>query len=321
MSKLRSVFMVFFTISTLCLLSGCNQENKDDNLPKIKVIHELGQSELSENPQKVVVFNTATLDTMDAMDIKIVGVPQSGVTLPDYLAKYKTKEYVNVGTLFEPDYEVLSQIDPDLIVSGGRTADSYIKLSKIAPTIAIGNKSAQFRESLMNAITELGLIFHKEEIAQSMIEKFNEKIEVIQAITIKKAEQNEANALVLMINGGKFANFGAGSRFGFIFDSLGFTTAQGLSQKDKAQHGNVLSAELIAKVNPDWLFVINRDNAVGANQTSSEVYLKENPLIIKTKAWEKGQIIYINSAEVYLTGGYQAYMRLMDQILEALNKN
>lgn len=315
--------LVTILLSTLFLASCDHQTAKtEDHAPKITLTHEMGETQINENPQSVVVFNTATLDTMDALNIKIAGVPQSGVHYPTYLQKYATKEYLNVGTLFEPNYEVLSEIDPDLIVSGGRTLDAYLKLSEIAPTIALGNNNQlNYQENLINTLTDLGFIFHKEALAKELIQKFNQSVIDIEQQTALLDQNNENTAMILMINGGKFASYSAGSRFGFIFDSLGFKFPEGLPNNINGQHGNVVSPELVAQINPSWLFVLNRDQATGANPASSVLIIEDNPMLSRTEAFKKNQIIYFNSDEIYIAGGYQAYLNLMQQIQQALAHN
>ena len=42
----------------------------------------------------------------------------------------------------------------------------------------------------------------------------------------------------------------------------------------------------------------------------------DNALVAGTTAWEKGQVIYLNSANVYVAGGgYQSMMDAMDTLL------
>lgn len=39
---------------------------------------------------------------------------------PDYLSEYMSDEYVNVGSLFEADYDTLDLLNPELIIYGNR---------------------------------------------------------------------------------------------------------------------------------------------------------------------------------------------------------
>lgn len=91
--------------------------------------------------------------------------------------------------------------------------------------------------------------------------------------------------MVLMISGGKMSAYTPGSRFGFIFDELGFTPAATFAESGR--HGNVVTSEFILNANPDWLFVLDRDNAIGRTEGQSAQQVLDNPLIHKTKAWQK----------------------------------
>lgn len=72
---------------------------KDSNGEKIEV---------KQKPQKVVVFDNGSLDTLDALGVgdKVVGAATKN--LPDYLAKYK--EVDSAGGLKEPDLEKINQM-------------------------------------------------------------------------------------------------------------------------------------------------------------------------------------------------------------------
>ena len=68
-----------------------------------------------------------------------------------------------------------------------------------------------------------------------------------------------------------------------------------------AGHGQAISFEFILKTNPDWLFVLDRDAAIGREGASASKLL-DNPLVNATKAAKKKQIVYLNSANWYLLG-------------------
>ena len=85
------------------------------------------------NPEKVVVFDNGSLDTMDALGVgdAVIGAPTEN--LPAYLATYSDVE--NAGGIKEPDLEKINQLQPDLIIISGRQSDFKEDLSAIAPTL------------------------------------------------------------------------------------------------------------------------------------------------------------------------------------------
>ncbi|MDF7666620.1 siderophore ABC transporter substrate-binding protein [Orbaceae bacterium ESL0727] len=295
-------------ITLLLVLAGCdNKTSNQTTVPTVTIEHEQGKSVVPLNPQNVAVFNIATLDIMDALHIPVKAVPQSSVHLPTFLAQYGSNEYTNVGTLFEPNYEVLSSIKPDLILAGGRSHDAYKKLNEIAPTISLEVDHNDFLNSLTERVNQLGTIFNKQDDAQKLITEFKQKIEQTRAKTA-----NEGTALVIMINGGKMSAYGPKSRFGFIFDQLGFKPAAVFTEA--GPHGNAVTAEFILSVNPDWLFVLDRDTAIGRTEAESAQQVLNNTLIQKTNAWQHNHIVYLDSTSMYIAGGIQTYSQLMDQI-------
>ncbi|WP_363319016.1 siderophore ABC transporter substrate-binding protein [Gilliamella sp.] len=303
-------FLVLLAI--LLVLVGCdNKKEQQISANTLTIEHAQGKTDVPENPKKVVVFNTATLDIMDALNIPVTAVPQSDVHYPTFLSKYGRKDYTNVGTLFEPNYEVLSSIQPDVIVAGGRATDAYKKLNDIAPTISLDIDPNNFLSSLTQRTEQLGSIFNKQNEAKKLIADFNQKIE-----QLKTKTTTAGTALVIMINGGKMSAYGSKSRFGFVFDVLGFQPAT--TFQEAGRHGNAVTSEFILSVNPQWIFVLDRDNAIGNKEAQSAQQVLDNELIRKTAAWQQNHIVYLDSSSMYIAGGIQTYSRLMDQIGVAL---
>lgn len=312
-SRIKFKFIVLLT--ALFVLAGCddNKKNEQTSVNKITIEHAQGKTDVPENPKKVVVFNIATLDIMDALNIPVSAVPQSDVHFPDFLSKYSDKSYTNVGTLFEPNYEVLSSLAPDVIIAGGRANDVYNKLNDIAPTISLDIDPNNFLASLTQRTEQLGTLFNKQDQAKKLIADFNQKIE-----QLKPKTNTAGSALVIMVNGGKMSAYGPKSRFGFIFDILGFKPAT--TFQEAGRHGNAVTSEFILSVNPQWLFVLDRDNAIGNKEAQSAQQVLNNDLIQKTDAWQNNHIVYLDSTSMYIAGGIQTYSHLMDQISEALQK-
>ncbi len=69
------------------------------------------------------------------MGVEITGLPQAIV--PKTLEKYAGSEYTNVGSLKEPDFEALHELQPDVIFISGRQAELYDQFAEIAPTVFV----------------------------------------------------------------------------------------------------------------------------------------------------------------------------------------
>ena len=279
----------------------------------IEVVHAQGTTQVPKNPQRVVILSPATLDIADALGIDVMGVPQTSSHYPAHLAKYNKDTYINAGTLFEPNYEALINAKPDLIIAGARAAAAYDKLSGIAPTISLDIDPKNFLASMTQRTEQLGEIFGKQEKAKEILTAFN-----TQAKDIRKISDKAGSAMMLMVNGGKINAYSPDSRFGFIFDVLGFKPATTFAST--GQHGNTVSPEFIMEANPDWLFVLDRDNAIGnEKEGASASQVLDNPLVRRTQAWKNQHVVYLDSGALYIAGGIQSYSNLMKQVNQKLS--
>ena len=302
------------TSSLLALSFACSPvtfaATENDTL---EITHAQGTTTVPKNPQRVVVLSPAALDITDALGVKVIGVPQTSVYYPAHLNKYSDKAYFNAGTLFEPDFEALSNANPDLIIAGDRARDAYGKLSAIAPTISPELDPRNFLQSLGERTEQLGEIFNKQEKAKQLLTDF-----YMQIADVREESTKAGTALMLMVNGGKLSAYSPGSRFGFIYDVLGFQPAKSFAET--GNHGNAVSSEFVMEANPDWLFVVDRDSAIGRQEGVSAQQVLDNPLIRRTKAWKQKHVVYLDSGSLYIAGGIQSYSKLMTQLQQVLNQ-
>lgn len=259
----------------------------------VSVTHNQGETTVNLNPQKVVVFDYSTLDSLDKLGIPVAGLPKSNV--PEYLAKYRGDEYTDVGTLFEPNFEVINQLQPDLIVVAGRSASQYEALSELAPTIDQSVDSSDLVNSFTAAMERLGVIFDKQEEVAAELATINETIARIQS----EAAASGKTALIIMTTGGGVTAHGPGSRFGLVHDVLGVQPAA--EQVAIEAHGDAISYEFILERNPDIIYVVDRDTAIGQDAASAQEIM-DNELVNSTTAAQNGQIYYVNSQVWYLSG-------------------
>lgn len=262
---------------------------------ELTITHDLGETVVPVNPEKVVVFDYGVLDSLDKLGVEVTGVPQGG-TIPPYLSKYADAKYENVGTLKEADFEKISEIDPDLIIISGRMSESYDELSKLGPTIFLGVDTSKYMESYKENAETLGKIFSKEDQVKEEIAAVEASIEALN----KKVAESGKNALIILANDGNISAYGAGSRFGIIHDVMGFTPVD--ANIDVSTHGMPISFEYIVEKDPDYLFVVDR-GAVVAGGESSAKQLVENELTMNIKAMKEGNVYYLDPNYWYLSGG------------------
>ncbi|MED4531100.1 siderophore ABC transporter substrate-binding protein [Metabacillus fastidiosus] len=259
----------------------------------LTIKHELGETKLEQNPKKVVVFDFGALDTLDALGVEVAGVPQANI--PPYLSKYEDKKYENVGSLKEPDFEKIAEIDPDLILISGRQSESYEEFTKLAPTVYVGVDTAKYMESFKTNMEVIGQIFDKEDVIKEELANIDKDIEAV-----KEKAAGDKKSLIILTSGGKISAYGPGSRFGgIIHDVLGVPAVE--EKLEVSTHGQNISPEFISEKNPDYLFVIDRDAAVGEGEGAKKVV--ENELVKNTNAFKNEKITYLDPSYWYLSGG------------------
>ena len=274
---------------------------------KIKITHKLGETEVTKNPSRVIVFDYGIADALNTLDVEIIGLPKSN--LPSLLSKYEDGKYENVGSLKEPDMEKVYELKPDLIIMSGRLESYYEELNKIAPTIYLGVDNTDYLGSFKKNMETLGQIFDKEKEVKTQVAKVEEAIGKVN----EKAEG--VNALIALANDNAFSVYGEGSRFGIIHKEFGIEAVD--KTIESSTHGQKASFEYILDKNPDYLFVIDRAAVTGGNTSAKEMF--DNEIIKKTDAYKNGNIVYLD-ADVWYTirGGIESTQKMVDEVLEAL---
>lgn len=257
---------------------------------KVTVAHAQGNTDVPKNPQKVVVFDVGVLATLDELGVKVAGVP-AVENLPDHLAKYAGDEYTKVGSLFEPDYEKVNALEPDLIIVAARSAAAYGELAKIAPTVDLSVDFSDFLGSFRHRIEAIGTIFGKEAEVKQRLDAIDA------AVQEAKAKADDRTGLIVLTTGGKMSAYGPGSRFGIVHDVIGVKAADPNIKADT--HGEAITAEFIAKADPDILYVIDRDSAIGENGEAAQKVL-DNALVNGTKAAKNDKIVYLEPFTWYV---------------------
>ncbi|AHK04903.1 MULTISPECIES: siderophore ABC transporter substrate-binding protein [Rhizobium/Agrobacterium group] len=278
---------------------------------EITIKHSQGETRVATNPHTVLTLDIAALDTLDAIGVGVAGVPNT--PFPPYLSKYKDERYRKIGSLFEPDYEAINALKPDLVIVGGRSSPKYAEVAKLAPTIDL---SPDFKHRVAADIEHaeaLGRIFNKE---SEVADRVGHLRATIDALRVKAA--TAGTGMLIMTSGGRIAAIGPGSWFGTLYDDFGVRPAA--TTLDSGPHGQVVSSEFILMADPDWLFVIDRDAAIGESGAAAKQIL-DNELVHQTKAWKSGHIVYLDPIDWYIVGdGIVSLQAMADQVISALSR-
>jgi iron complex transport system substrate-binding protein len=250
-----------------------------------------------EGPSRVVLTSHAAADTLAELGLeeRVVGLPKTGV-FPAALETYASDQYTDVGSLKEPKMDVIAELGPDLILFGGRTQALEPEFAKISDQVIAGDPDTSGTVASNRAkVEEIAALFGARDEATERLDEIDGRV----AATRAKA-QDAGTALVLMTSGGKVTAYGPGTRFDIIFNELGMESAGDVAAE--GSHGAPLSWEQIAELNPDHVFVIDRDAAIGAEGQAASALL-DNPVFNRTSAAENGNVHMLDGQNWYLIGG------------------
>lgn len=270
--------------------------------------HGQGETAVPANPQRVVVFDIAALDMLDAFGVQqIVGV--AGNAFPPHLTQYGEARYPKLGTLFEPNYEAVNAARPDLIIVGGRSAAKYNELSRIAPTIGLHAGNEHYLDRVIANAEMLAALFGRQDRAQEVVTKLRQSADGLKQVT-----PGRGRGLIVLTVGTRMSAYGAGSRFGMIHTDLG--VPQAAADLSVSLHGQSVNSEFILQTNPDWLFVIDRDAAIGRGGNARRSL--DNPLVRQTNAWKNEQVVFLDPVNWYIAiGGVQTTQLMVDEVAAA----
>ncbi|WP_251863431.1 siderophore ABC transporter substrate-binding protein [Achromobacter sp. Marseille-Q4962] len=279
----------------------------------VLVRHARGETGVPYQPAKTVVMDLAVLDTLHALGVEPTGVP-TAAKLPPQLARYADARYLKVGSMFEPNYEVIHAAAPQVIFVAGRSAPKYDELSRLAPTVDLTVNPKDLVGSLKRNAAILGDIYGRQDEAQRKLAALDASISALRG-----RAAGAGAALIVLTTGGKMSAYGPGSRFGVIHDAFGFQPAA--SGLQTSNHGQAVSFEFIAETDPDWLLVIDRDSAIGREGASAQRML-DNELVRQTKAWKNKRVVYLDGFNWYLLGsaGLAAMQSNVDDLARALEQ-
>lgn len=276
---------------------------------------ELVDVEVPFDPQRIAILELASLDILDELGVGDRVVGTASISL-DYLQSYVTNDsIVNLGNIKEADMEAVMACEPDIIFIGGRLSKSYDALCEIAPVVFLATDAEKgvVESTRENAMT-IASIFGLEDHVEALMADFDSRIDALKAFAEGKT------AIVGMTTSGSFNVLGNDGRCSIIGKEIGFENIGVDANIDTSTHGNEASFEFIVDKNPDYIFAMDRDAAIGTDGAQMAQEILENELVKSTDAYKNGHIVYLAHPNVWYTaeGGIQALSEMLSDLENAL---
>lgn len=291
--------------------SGSQTQNQTVTITSLNASKEAVELEVPYDPQRIAILDMAALDILDALGVgdRVVGTADTSL---DYLQGYIRDDIANLGTIKEADLEAVMACEPDVIFIGGRLASSYDALSEIAPVVYLSTDTQLgVVESVRQNAAAIASLFGLESKVDELMAGFDARIAALSEFAAGKT------AVVGLVTSGSYNVLGNDGRCSIIGREIGFTNVGVDANLDTSTHGNEASFEFLVEKNPDYIFVMDRDAAIGTDGAKLAQEVMENELVKGTDAYQNGHVVYLAHPAVWYTaeGGITA-LDLMLQDLE-----
>ncbi|MDT3427923.1 iron complex transport system substrate-binding protein [Paenibacillus forsythiae] len=249
---LHSTLVLWVCILALagCSTAESTREATASDQAEARIIkHEFGESTIQGIPKRIVALEYSFVDSLATLGVTPVGIADDNK--PDSIIapiKEKLGEYTSVGSRYEVNFELISSLQPDLIIGDvSRHKEVYAQLNGIAPTLLLKSHGATYQENLSSFPVIAEAVGKKDE-AEPLLQAHQANLDKLKA-SIPQDEQR--TVLPAVVNAKGFFAHTSKSYAGSLLESLGLKDA---IHSDEAYPQ--LTLEQLVEYNPDVLFLM-----------------------------------------------------------------
>jgi ferric citrate transport system substrate-binding protein len=277
-------------LAIMVMLSGCNNSQKTTEAEKTSaktsnqetrtIKHEMGETEMKNTPKKIVTLELSFVDSLNALGIKPIGI--SDDNKKEMITKLVGQEmdYTSVGTREQPNLEVISSLQPDLIIADAeRHKGIYKDLQKIAPTIVLKSRESTYQENL-DSFNTIAKAVNKEDAAEK---RLSEHEKTIKELKSKLTVDSNMTVLPAVVRDTSFQAHTSSSYDGELLERMGLKNA--IQQEQPHAEMNL---EQLVEIDPDVLLLANNEGKLLTDEW------KDNPLWKDLKAVKNGQVYSVD---------------------------
>ena len=273
---------------------------------------------LPEEVDSVIATDNRTFRTLDDWGVELSAAPKQimykGEGGPSYL---QDDSVADIGNHREPDMELFVTAEPDVVFNGQRFNERKAEIDELTGDAAVVDTDfdvtqTPMDEGLKKLTTLLGEATGHEADAEKLVADFDAATQ-----RAKDAYDPEQTVMGLIASGGELSYVApsTGRAIGPFFDMLELTPALEQSGTDNHQ-GDDISVEAIAKSNPDWLIVMDRDAAIGEENATAAELIERSEALQDVTAVKEGNIVYL-PADFYVAEDIQNHTTVMEDLAKA----
>ncbi|NDJ19833.1 iron-siderophore ABC transporter substrate-binding protein [Myxacorys almedinensis] len=296
-TSLRHLYLLLLAILASTLLWACSR-NVDNNSTSLNhptedcrvVQHQMGETCIPRNPQRVATLWMSTFSSALALGIKpIANIWIPGQPLPGYL-RDKTDEVEFVGSLGEPNLEKILRLKPDLILSNSRMQNMYDQLTYIAPTVVLEYYDPP---PWQKHLKDVAKVLDKEQESSQLIKDYWRKVEQVKQ-AMNDCCRNIQVSVVRFYPGHGLSLYGNESPVGKVIRDIGLKRPP--SQDGDFEGLGNLSLEQLPEIDGDVLFLV----ALKGESTQKTLEtLQRHPLWQNLKAVQQHRVYFVDFSHWY----------------------
>ncbi|MFD5018311.1 ABC transporter substrate-binding protein [Paenibacillus sp. NPDC058367] len=309
-----ALMIMILTILTAC---GSNAANSDEtaNAPTLeptaateirKIIHAMGETEITGTPKRVVVLTTQGTETLLELGIKPIGAVQSWIGDPWYDHIKDQMEGVEIlGDETQPNLELIASLQPDLILGTKvRQEAIYEQLKAIAPTVMTENLG----DSMIENFTLYAKALNLEAEGQKVLADYDN---LIAEASARLGDKTKLEVSLARFQAGKARVYYKQNFAGIVLDQLGFARTEAQNKEEFAEE---ITKEQISVLDGDVLFYFasDRSGETAASDTAKE-WLAD-PIAQNMNINKNGQSYQVDEAIWNSAGGIIAAKLLIADI-------
>lgn len=245
--------------------------------------------ELEYIPKRIATDSAIVTRVLDVLQIDLVGAPVSMTKIPD-----RYNEVKKIGRAGSPDYEIMKNLNLDLVISTTfaefSTAERYKQLE--IPVFYIDLESY---ETSKESLKILGLAFQKEDISNNLLKDIEKREKII----INKAQKQKPKRIAVLYNLDSAVSII--SKDHFVSELISKINCINVSNEVEGKVNNrakiiPFSVEKLVHLNPDYILKIAPDEL-------KNDLLKDNELLKATNAYKNNKILNISSTLFRMSSG------------------
>ncbi|MBD2666994.1 iron-siderophore ABC transporter substrate-binding protein [Richelia sinica FACHB-800] len=252
---LQLFLVVFFSCFTSIACHSILPDQISSNSECRLIKHDLGETCVPLNPQRIIVTDQVALENVIALGLKPIGMPDTTyVASKSSFLKNQIADIPYIGKEDQFNLEKILDLKPDLIISlYGMSSTNYQLLSRIAPTVKFRYIHAEWQ----NSFRQISTVVNKTKQAEKLLDEYKQKLAKLGDLI--KNKSNKVKVSVSRFHGGvKLPEFRSQFSFpGSILQEIGLSLPDNQSKLIKNPDDTlvILNLERIDLLDADVLFV------------------------------------------------------------------